>query len=81
MPAEALEEAGILRIRELGNALEAREEIVERAITCLDSEAAKLDEESAILLRQQTRTKADIGQLLEVLKSQGAKPLRAFMRS
>ena len=37
-----MEEAVILRIRELGNALEAREEIVERAVTCLDSEAAKL---------------------------------------
>ena len=30
------------------------------------------------MLRQQTRTKADIGQLLEVLKSQGAKALKSI---
>jgi chaperonin cofactor prefoldin len=30
------------------------------------------------LLRQQTRTKSDIGQLLEVFKSQGAKALKSI---
>lgn len=34
-------------------------------MTGLESEAAKLDEESVIVLRQHTRTKAEMGQLLE----------------
>ena len=75
VPAEALEDAVIRRIREIGNALEAREKIVERAVACLDGEAEKLDQEADVLRRQQQQTKAGIGRLIEVLKSLGASGL------
>lgn len=77
VPAEALEDAVIRRIREIGNALEAREKIVERAVACLDGEADKLDQEADVLRRQQQQTKADISRLIEVLKSLGAKALQS----
>lgn len=72
LPAEALEQAVIGRIRELGNAIEAREKIVERAVQCLDAESAKLKSEEDVLRRQSQNTKADIGRLIGVLKSLGA---------
>jgi site-specific DNA recombinase len=75
VPAEALEDAVIGRIRVLGNATEAREKIVQRAIACLDGESVKLAKEADILRRQHQKTKADIGRLIEVLKSLGAKAL------
>lgn len=75
IPAEALEEAVIGRIRELGNAIEAREKIVERAIHCLDAESVRLRADEELLRNQQQNTKADISRLMEVLKSLGAKGL------
>lgn len=75
IPAEALEEAIIGRIRELGRVMEAREKIVERALGCLDGESTRLRQEEELLRRQQQKTKADIGRLIEVLKSLGASGL------
>ena len=75
IPAEALEQAVIGRIRELGNAIEAREKIVERAIECLDAESTRLKADEDLLRHQQQNTKADIGRLLEVLKSLGVNGL------
>ena len=75
IPAEALEEAIIGRIRELGSALEAREKIVERALSCLGGESVRLAKDIDLLRRQEQKTKADIGRLLEVLKSLGASGL------
>lgn len=75
IPAEALEDAVIGRIREISRVLEAREKIVERAVSCLDTEAVKLRQEEDILRRQQQKTKADISRLVEVLKSLGASGL------
>jgi site-specific DNA recombinase len=75
IPAEAIEEAIIGRIREISRSVEAREKIVERALSRLDVESAKLQQEDDILRRQQQRTKADIGRLIEVLKSLGASGL------
>ncbi len=72
IPAEALENAVTERIRELGSVMEAREKIVERALSCLDSESERLKQEEDIVRRQQQKTRADIGKLLEVLKSFGA---------
>jgi site-specific DNA recombinase len=75
IPAEALENALIERIRELGRVMEAREKIVERALECLDGESVRLKQEEDLLRRQQQKTKADIGRLVEVLKSLGVKGL------
>lgn len=75
IPAEALEEALIERIRELGRVMEAREKIVERALECLDGESVRLKQEGDVLRRQQQKTKADIGRLVEVLKNLGVKGL------
>jgi site-specific DNA recombinase len=75
LPAEALEDAVIARIREIGSTLEAREKIVERAIRCLDSESVKLREQAETLNRQHQKTTADIGRLIEVLKNLGVKGL------
>ena len=75
IPAEALENALIERIRELGRVMEAREKIVERALECLDGESVRLKQEEDVLRRQQQKTKADIGRLVEVLKSLGVRGL------
>ncbi len=75
VPAEALEQAVIKRIRELGTMLEAREKIAQRAIECLDVESVKLKQEEEVLRRQQQKTKADLNRLIEVLKSLGAEVL------
>lgn len=77
IPAEALEEAILGRIRELGQIMEAREKIAQRAIECLDTESEKLRQEEEIVRRQQQKTRADIGRLIEVLKSLGAKGLQS----
>lgn len=71
IPAEAIEEAVIGRIREISRSVEARERIVERALACLGSESGKLRQEEDVVRRQQQKTKADIGRLVEVLKSFG----------
>jgi site-specific DNA recombinase len=71
IPAEALEQAVIRRIRELSNVLEARERIAQRALECLDTESARLREQDDLLRRQHQKTKADIGRLIEVLKNLG----------
>ncbi len=75
IPAEAIEEAIIGRIRDISRSVEARERIVERALACLGSETDKLRQEEDVLRRQQQKTKADIGRLVEVLKNLGAKAL------
>ncbi len=75
VPAEALEQAVIDRIRELGRVMEAREKIVQRAVECLDTESVKLRQEDDVLRRQQQKTRADINRLIEVLKQMGADAL------
>lgn len=77
IPAEALEEALISRIREIGSAVEDRQMIVDRAIACLNGESDRLKEQEDIIRRQHQRTKADISRLIEVLKSMGAKALKS----
>jgi len=77
IPAEALEQALITRIREIGSAVEDREKIVDHALKCLNGESARLKENEDLLRRQQQRTKADISRLIEVLKSMGAKALKS----
>lgn len=75
IPAEAIEEAILGRIRHISRSVEARERIVERALACMDSESEKLRQDEDVLRRQQQKTKADISCLVEVLKSHGAKVL------
>ena len=75
IPAEAIEAAIIGRIREISRSVEARERIVERALSSLDSESERLQQEEEVLRRQHQRTKADAGRLIEVLKHLGAKGL------
>lgn len=75
--AEALEEAVIDRIRDIGQHIEAREKIVDRAIECLAGESERLKQEEDLVRRQQQKTKADISRLVEVLKSLGAKGLQS----
>jgi site-specific DNA recombinase len=75
IPAEAIEVAIIGRIREISRSVEARERIVDQALSQLDNESEKLRHEEDLLRRQQQKTKADIGRLVEVLKSLGAKGL------
>lgn len=75
IPAEPLENALIERIRELGRVMEARDQIVQRALECLDGESAKLREEEEVIRWQLAKTRADIGRLVEVLKSLGTKGL------
>ncbi len=75
IPALALEEALIGRVVQLGSLVEARDQIVRKALDCIDGESARLREEEDILRRQIAKTKADIGRLIEVLKSLGTRGL------
>jgi len=59
IPAEALEEAVIARVREIGQVIETREKIVDRAIECLASESDKLKQQEDVLRRQQQKTRAE----------------------
>ena len=77
IPAEALEAAVIGRIREIGQHVEAREKIVDRAVECLSGESERLKEAEEVVRRQQLKVKADIGRLVEVLKSIGVKGLQS----
>lgn len=75
VPAEAIETAIIGRLGEISGSIEDRERIVENALGRLDSESERLTREEDILRRQQQKTRADIGRLVEVLKNTGAKGL------
>ncbi|NQV23665.1 MAG: recombinase family protein [Rhodopirellula sp.] len=77
IPAEALEEAVIGRVREIGQVVETREKIVDRAIEVLAGESERLKQQEDVLRRQQQKTRADITQLVEVLKSLGAEGLKS----
>lgn len=72
-----MENAVIDRIREIGQGIEAREKIVERVLSCLGSESARLRQDEDVVRRQQQKTRAHIGRLIEVLKSLGAKGLQS----
>ena len=69
IPAVALEQAVIGRIKELGRVLEARERIVREAVAHLDAETQQLQGEEDVIRRQLGSIRADIGRLVEVLKS------------
>ena len=75
IPAEALEDALIGRIRDIGRLVEARDRIVQEALTCLGGEADRLREEEDFARRRVTQVRADIGRLVEVLKSLGSRGL------
>ncbi len=68
IPAIALENALIGRIRELGQLVEARDRIVQEALSCLGGEAVRLREEEDLARRRLSHVRADIGRLVEVLK-------------
>jgi uncharacterized protein YdiU (UPF0061 family) len=70
-----MEKAILHRLRNISASVEAREKIVEQALSCLSNESAKMRQEEEVLKRQQQRTRADISRLVEVLKSSGAKGL------
>jgi site-specific DNA recombinase len=75
IPAEALEDALIGRIRDIGQMVEARDRIVQEALTYLGGEADRLREEGDLTRRRVTQVRADIGRLVEVLKSLGSRGL------
>ncbi len=75
IPAEALENALIGRISEIGRMVEARDRIVQEALSCLGGEAVRLREEEDLARRRLSQVRADIGRLVEVLKNLGARGL------
>src|SRR5262245_5416761 len=75
IPAVALENALIGRIAEIGRMVEARDRIVQEALSSLGGEAARLQEEEDLARRRLAHVHADIGRLVEVLKSLGARGL------
>ena len=75
IPAVALENALIGRISEIGRMVEARDRIVQEALSCLGGEAVRLREEEDLARRRLSQVRADIGRLVEVLKSLGARGL------
>lgn len=75
VPAEALEDAIIGRISDIGRMVEARDRIVQEALACLGGEANRLREQEELTRRRVAQVRADIGRLVEVLKSLGARGL------
>ena len=75
IPAVALENALLGRIRDLGRMVEARDRIVQEALSCLGGEAVRLREEEELTRRRVAQVRADIGRLVEVLKTLGARGL------
>lgn len=75
IPAEALENAIIKRISEIGRMVEARDRIVQEALSCLGGEAVRLQKEEELARRRLAHVHADIGRLVDVLKSLGARGL------
>lgn len=75
IPAEALENALIGRIRDIGRMVEARDRIVQEALSCLGDESVRLREEEELTRHRVAQVRADIGRLVEVLKSLGARGL------
>jgi site-specific DNA recombinase len=75
IPALALENAIIGRISEIGRMVEARDRIVQEALSCLGGESVRLHEEEDLARRRLAHVHADIGRLVEVLKSLGARGL------
>ena len=75
IPAEALEHALIGRISEIGRMVEARDRIVQEALSCLGGEAVRLREEEDLARRRLAQVRADIGRLVDVLKNLGARGL------
>ena len=55
--------------------VEARDRIVQEALSCLGGEAVRLREEEDLARRRLSQVRADIGRLVEVLKSLGARGL------
>ncbi len=75
IPAVALEDALVGRIRDLGRMVEARDRIVQEALCCLGGEAVRLRDEEDMARRRLAQVRADIGRLVEVLKSLGTRGL------
>ena len=75
IPAVALEDALIGRIRDIGRMVEARDRIVEEALSCLGGEAVRLREEEDLSRRRLAQVHADTGRLVEVLKTLGVRGL------
>ncbi len=75
IPAVALEDAMIGRIRDIGRQVEARDRIVQEALACLGGEAVRLRDEEDLARRRLTQVRADIGRLVDVLKTLGARGL------
>jgi hypothetical protein len=75
IPAEALENAIVGRIAAIGRMVEARDRIVQEALSCLGGEANRLREAEDLARRRLAQVHADIGRLVEVLKSLGARGL------
>lgn len=75
IPAVALEDALTGRIRDIGRQVEARDRIVQEALSCLYGEAVRLREEEDLTRRRLTQVRADIGRLVDVLKTLGARGL------
>lgn len=75
IPAEALEDALMCRIRNIGRMVEARDRIVQEALACLGGEADRLRDEEELTRRRVAQVRADIGRLVEVLKTLGARGL------
>ncbi len=75
IPAEALESAIAGRIAEIGRMVEARDRIVQEALSCLGGEAARLRDEEELTRRRLAQVRAETGKLVEVLKSLGARGL------
>lgn len=71
IPAEALEDAVISRIRHLGLRKEERDRIVKEALLYVDEDARRVSEEIRIVRQQSSQVQTEINNLVQVLKVMG----------
>lgn len=75
VPAEPLEKAILGRISEIGRMVESRNRIVQEALHCLGGESDRLRDAEDLARRRLAQVHAEIGRLVEVLKSLGTRGL------
>ncbi len=71
IPAEALEEAVVARMAEIGTSDEARMQIITEALKLIDANAHEAEKESENVRHRLNTVKAEIGKLVAVLKDSG----------
>ena len=71
IPADALENAVLKRVSELGTDEDARKKVISEALKLIDKNAQDVEQELGVVRNRLSAVKAEIGRLIAVLKEMG----------